>query len=148
MDLPGWWSKMNAFSPNVLSGDVLLIDLDTVVLSMPDMPAQTTVLRDWNEPSIMNSSLVFVTEADRERVWRAWSAGPRRHMRDNMRWPKWGDQGFLQDYIGGAQKWQDLANVYSYKEHCRDGLPVDAQVVCFHGDPRPWHVSEPWIPGL
>lgn len=146
-DWKGWWSKLEMFGP-ALAGDVLMLDLDTVVLQMPDLPTETTVLRDFTEPSVMGSGLMFVTAADRARVWEAWIADPVRHMRENNRWPKWGDQGFLQPLIGHCQKWQDVAQVYSYKVHCRGGLPEGAQVVCFHGKPRPWAVQEAWVPPL
>lgn len=146
-DWPGWWSKLEMFGPS-LSGDVLMLDLDTVVLQIPELPTETTVLRDFSEPSVMGSGLMFVTEADRRRVWEAWMADPDGHMRRNARWPQWGDQGFLQPLIGRSQKWQDVARVYSYKAHCRAGLPEGAQVVCFHGKPRPWHVKAPWVPPL
>lgn len=147
-DWPGWWSKIEMCGPS-LNGDVLMMDLDTVVLSLPDMPTETTVLRDFTEPSVMGSGFMFVTAADRARIWEAWIADPERHMRENTRWPKWGDQGFLQDHIGDCQKWQDVAKVYSYKVHCRGRkLPAGAQIVCHHGHPRPWQVEEPWIPKL
>lgn len=148
MDAPGWWVKMNAFSPNVISGDVLLIDLDTVVLSLPDMPTQTTVLRDFTEPTIMGSGFMFVTESDRTRVWESWASDPRRHIRENQCWPRWGDQGFLQKHLGDCQKWQDVAQVVSFKAHCQSGVPAGTQVCCFHGQPRPWHVIAPWVPAL
>lgn len=146
-DWPGWWAKMEMFGPS-LQGDVLMIDLDTVVMSIPEMPSQTTVLRDFSEPSVMGSGFMFVTAQDRARVWEAWLTDPERHMRENARWPKWGDQGFLQDLIGDSLKWQDIAPVYSYKAHCRSGLPADAKVVCFHGKPRPWDANDLWIPPL
>lgn len=142
---PGWWSKMEAYGP-AIDGDILLIDLDTVVLSLPEIPTETTVLRDFTEPSVMGSGFMYVTQADRERIWEAWIADPERHMRENMRWPKWGDQGFLQDIIGGSAKWG--SEVVSYKVHCQRGKPDDAQVVCFHGKPRPWHAKAAWIPPL
>src|SRR5690606_16907466 len=44
-DWPGWWAKMEAYGPTI-DGDILLIDLDTVVLRLPETPAETTVLRD------------------------------------------------------------------------------------------------------
>ena len=144
-DWPGWWSKMAMFGP-ALSGDVLMLDLDTVVLRMPDLPAETTVLENWNEPGWMGSGLMFVTAEDRARVWDAWIADPAKHMRENHRWPKWGDQGFLQDYLGGANRWGD--NVRSYKVHCQGGLPEGTDIVAFHGKPRPWDVRQPWIPPM
>lgn len=144
---PGWWAKMNMFGPS-LSGDVLMLDLDTVILRLPELPGETTVLRDFTQPDIMGSGLMYVTEADRQRVWEAWTADPDAHMAANSRWPKLGDQGFLQDHIGHCQKWQDIAEVYSYKVHCQNGAPSDAEVVCFHGRPRPWNVRADWIPRL
>lgn len=146
-DWPGWWAKMEMFGPSI-AGDVLMIDLDTVVFSVPDQPLETTVLLDFSDSALMGSGLMYVTECDRARVWDAWIASPEKHMRDNQRWPKWGDQGFLQDHIGNCQKWQDIAGVYSYKAHCRSGVPDGAQVVCFHGKPRPWGAKDAWIPPL
>lgn len=139
----GWWSKLEAFGPSI-SGDVLLMDLDTVVLQVPDMPSETTVLRDWVEPSVMNSSFAYVTAEDRRRVWAAFTADPAGHMARYTRWPSLGDQAFLQTVIGGAAKWGD--QVRSYKVHCRKAVPQGTQVVCFHGKPRPWQVEAEWIP--
>lgn len=147
-DWPGWWAKMCAHDTDLLPGDILLLDLDTVVLSLPETPTETTVLRDFTDPDCMGSGFMFVTEADRKRIWEAWIADPARHMRENQRWPNWGDQGFLKPLIGHCQKWQDIAKVYSYKVNCRSALPEDAQVVCFHGKPRPWDVRADWVPRL
>jgi hypothetical protein len=129
-----------------LRGDVLMMDLDTVVLEMPAEPRDTTVLRDFTEPMVMGSGLMYVREADRVRVWDAWMRDTAKHMRDNRTWPKWGDQGFLQDHLGHCAKWG--TEVRSYKVHCRDGVPKGTKVVCFHGKPRPWHVAADWIPRM
>lgn len=144
-DWPSWWAKMEMFGP-ALAGDVLMLDLDTVVLSMPEMPTETTVLENFAEPGWMGSGFMFVTEADRARIWQAWTANPAKHMRECARWPKWGDQGFLQDHIGSAARWGE--NVRSYKAHCKDGVPDGTGVVVFHGKPRPWNVRLPWVPQL
>lgn len=148
-DWPGWWAKMEMFGP-ALKGDVMMLDLDTVVREVPKAQDATTVLRDFTDPTIMGSGLMFVKATDRERVWAAWMDDPAAHMRANRRWPKLGDQGFLQEHIGGAQKWQDVlpGAVVSYKMHCRKGLPEAAKVICFHGNPRPWKVSADWIPPM
>lgn len=143
-DWPGWWSKMSMFGP-ALSGDVLMMDLDTVVLRLPEA-SETTVLDNYVEPGWMGSGLMFVTAADRARVWDAWISDPAKHMRECQRWPKWGDQGFLQDYLGKSARWG--ANVRSYKQHCQGGLPEGTDVVVFHGKPRPWAVRVSWVPPL
>lgn len=140
---PGWWSKLELFS-DAFNDDLMYFDLDTVVLDVPKAD-RTTVLRDFYYPETMGSGLMYIAQKDKARVWDAFMERPSLHMR---RCCIGGDQQFLQDHIGGAQKWQDVARVYSYKAHCQDGLPMDAQVVCFHGRPRPWQVREPWIPGV
>jgi len=146
-DWPTWWAKMEMFGP-ALEGSVLMIDLDTVVRELPARPVRTTVLRDFTQPEIIGSGLMYVTAEDRARVWEAWIANPAGHMAANQRWPKLGDQGFLMDLLADAERWQDSEPVYSYKVHCRGGLPADAKVVCFHGKPRPWNSGAPWVPPL
>lgn len=135
---PGWWSKMEAFGPS-LDGDVLLIDLDTLVRRLPALPAVTTVLPDFYRPQLMGSGFMFLTAADRSRCWAEWINDPSAHMRRCRTRERWGDQGFLQPLIGGSVRWG--ANVVSWKVHCKAGIPPGTDVVCFHGKPRPWEVG-------
>lgn len=144
---PGWWAKLEMFGPSI-EGDALMIDLDTVVRKLPAMPDRTTVLRDFTRPDIIGSGLMFVTAADRARVWAAFNRDPAGIMASCTKWPRLGDQGFLMDHLADAQRWQDVAKVYSYKEHCIGGVPADAEVVCFHGKPRPWSVTSAWVPPI
>lgn len=143
---PGWWAKMEAFDTKLIAGDVLLMDLDTVVLRMPELPAQTTVLPDFYRPDLMGSGFMFLAERDRARCWEVFSRDPARHMRECTTRFRWGDQGFLQPLLGGAARWGD--EVRSYKVHCRSGVPPGTKVVCFHGKPRPWDVHTAWVPPL
>jgi hypothetical protein len=143
---PGWWAKMEAFDTGLVRGDVLLMDLDTVVLELPAMPDRTTVLQDFYRPQLMGSGFMFLRESDRSRCWEAFKRDPWRHIKECARWPRHGDQGFLQPYIGNAAKWG--AEVKSYKVHCRAGVPAGTKVVCFHGQPRPWAVRDEWVPSL
>lgn len=149
-DWPTWWAKLEAFGPSI-QGDMLLMDLDTVVLRMPGLPTETTVLSDFNRPEFMGSGFMYVTAADRARVWKAFTADPQCHIARNTRWPDaWGDQGFLMPLIGSSKRWGQ--NVRSYKIHCRNSLPDGTDVCCFHGEPRPWNVprgpSTDWIPAM
>ena len=45
----------------------------------------------------------------------------------------------VQPLIGAAARWG--ANVVSWKVHCKAGIPQGADVVCFHGRPRPWEIG-------
>jgi hypothetical protein len=143
---PGWWAKMEAFDVDMIPGDVLLMDLDTVVFDLPAMPGQTTVLPDFYRPALMGSGVMFLTEADRSRCFDAFARDPKRHMRECTTRAKWGDQGFLAQHIGQAPRWG--AEVRSFKVHCRSGVPAGTKVVCFHGQPRPWDSGAEWVPSL
>lgn len=145
---PGWWSKLELFRPGI-EGDLLYLDLDTVVLgdlSEFDV-GTTTVLRDFYAPDRMGSGLMYLTEMDRPQVWASFTQDPERHMRECVTQERWGDQGFLQGVLV-AQRWQDVlpGRVVSYKAHCAGGVPSGAKVVCFHGKPRPWEIAAGWVP--
>lgn len=142
----GWWAKMEAFDVSLIAGDVLLMDLDTVVLELPRTPQETTVLPDFYRPEWMGSGFMFLTEPDRVRCWERFNADPVRHMRECTTRARWGDQGFLRRVIGGAARWGD--EVRSYKVHCLEGVPPGTKVVCFHGRPRPWDVRASWVPTM
>lgn len=141
-DWPKWWAKMEIFAPWI-EGDIFYLDLDTTVLTMPVMPDRTTVLRDMADERCIGSGLMFMKAEDRPQVWRDFTADPKRAMESCKYWPNYGDQGFLRRYFTRAQKWQDIARVYSYKLQCRDGIPGDAEIVYFHGKPRPWNLPQP-----
>lgn len=147
---PGWWSKLEVFRPDI-TGELLYLDLDTVVLG--DLSefnvGVTTVLRDFTQPGQIGSGFMYLVEMDRPRVWAAFVQDPARHMAECQTQARWGDQGFLQGVLI-AQKWQDVlpGRVVSYKMHCQHDVPRGAKIVCFHGQPRPWAVREPWVPTI
>lgn len=146
---PGWWSKMNLFDPQLTSDDLLYFDLDTVVLG--DVGGlevgRTTMLSDFYKPHMPASGLMYIRHEDKEHVWREWEKNPASHMRRCTTREHWGDQGFLRGVLH-AERWDRIApgSIVSYKVHCKSGLPDDALVVCFHGQPRPWQVKAEWIP--
>lgn len=120
---------------------MLLIDLDTTVLAMPALPSVTTVLSDFYIPRLMGSGFMYVTAADRDRCWEQFIKNPQAHMARCTTREAWGDQGFLHPIIGSSARWGD--NIVSYKVHCKNAVPKRADVVCFHGQPRPWDVVLP-----
>lgn len=148
---PSWWCKLNLFDPKLIEDDILYLDLDTVVLG--DLDAlkvdKTTMLSDFYKPHMPASGFMFIKQEDKERVWAEWLRDPEGHMRRCVTREYWGDQGFLRDLLP-AQRWQDVhpGKVVSFKVHCQRGVPAGAQVVCFHGNPRPWQSGKAWIPKL
>jgi len=151
---PGWWSKMEMFGPRI-KGDILYLDLDTIVRGDIDQLrriGKDTVLSDFYFPERMASGVMYLTEETRAKVWEEWMQCPDRHMQDCS---QGGDQRFLSGFMGHASRWQDElpGMVASYKVHvCRRGSskravgngswPEGCNVLCFHGNPRPWNVRE------
>lgn len=158
---PGWWAKIELFS---LSGSVLYLDLDTVVVDSIDGLAkwvmksngQLLMLRDfyrkaqssgilgWNDDMrwILDS---FVSDYASNATWKegphsVWLITKRKRIR--------GDQEWLRDLMLKHKQIQVVLaqdifpGIYSYKVDVRDGesLPDDARIICFHGRPRPHEV--------
>ena len=145
---PGWWSKMELFSGSI-PGDLLYLDLDTVVLgdlAELEQVGQTTLLEDFYKPGLLASGLMYIRGSDKRRVWESWISDPEGHMKRCQSRERWGDQGFLQDVLP-AQTWQQAlpGKVVSYKVHCQKSVPHGARVVCFHGKPRPWSARQSWV---
>lgn len=140
---PGWWSKIELFSPGTFSGRVLYVDLDSVVVGdLSDLAGYAgpfAMLSDFYHPS-RPASGVMAWEAGCDEalaVWRAFKANPAAGMR-----AKGGDQGFVRQVLGDdVARLTDVspAQIVSYKVHCKGGVPNGARLVCAHGKPKPWH---------
>ena len=68
---------------------------------------------------------------------------PTTHMRRCTTARLWGDQGFIAETETPAALWQDIlpGQIVSWKADCKQGVPKEARVVYFHGNPRPWTVG-------
>lgn len=139
-DWPKWWAKLEICRPDI-KGDVFFIDLDTNVYKMPEMPGVDTVLTDFGDPNVIGSGLMYLTEETRLKVWEEFIKDPKKNMAAHIKWPA-GDQGFFLRFLKGAKRWQSLINVYSYKIHCKKGIPDNTDILCFHGKPRPWNLNQ------
>lgn len=144
-DWPGWWAKMEVFRPSI-KGPVLFFDLDTsIVGGLGDIAAidRLSIMRDVYRPHGLQSSMMYLPEGARERIWLEWIDRPEHWMRI---YRKGGDQAFLERFwLEKANRWQDLlpAQIVSYKADriAERGIPENARVVIFHGRPRPWQVG-------
>lgn len=160
-DLPGWWSKMELFSPEVRKdwGDTLYLDLDTAITGDltpiidycktdwrdPTGGTPFTILRDFYRPQDMGSGVMFIP-AEFTRPWDQWTMGGPSLTDLNIR-KYGGDQNFLEAAVDGALRWQDVlpGKIASFKPVALPGatrasLPNDCRVLCFHGKPRPWEL--------
>jgi hypothetical protein len=150
----GWWQKIEMMKPSI-RGNLLMFDLDTTIVGLlDDMLARTalTMTADFYSLRKLQSPVMFLTEEARARVWEEWCRiGPA-----GARLAHTGDGQFMHAVFGGkADTWQSVlpGQVVSYKihvqldpkkgKHIGNGfVPPGARVVCFHGQPRPWHVPE------
>lgn len=142
---PGWWSKMELFRPDIF-GDLLYLDLDShVVGDISELLeiGQTAIMRDVYRPAGLQSSIMYLAEADRAEIWRSWVM----HADEwQVRYAKGGDQAFLErHWLKAVTRWQDVlaGRIVSYKVDCapRGEIPAGARVVAFHGKPRPWEIG-------
>lgn len=150
-NFPGWWSKIEMFDPE-LGGGFLFMDLDTVITGpLEDFGCITkrTLLRDFYRDGTklrdgLGGGLIYLPEGDGREIWDEFTANPRAMM--NL-YPR-GDQFLFEKYwLGKAtDRWQDVlpGQVVSWKVHCakENRVPHEANIVCFHGIPRPWAVPQ------
>lgn len=143
---PGWWAKMNLFQ---IEGPVLYMDLDTSVTG--DLgPLLASVQRErfialrnpLPTPSKFGSGLM-AWSGDMKHVHERFLSSPEMHMRRCSTPRLWGDQGFLSETETPSAYWQDLfpGEVLSWKVDCTAGVPAEARIVYFHGEPRPWEIG-------
>lgn len=149
---PGWWAKLLLFRYAPQEDQHLYLDLDTVVtgnldrllsnrLSMPANWAQSG--HGGCQSSVMSwaGDYSFIPdEFDPSKL-----EAPERSNCGAYE-GLWGDQEFITRLMGEpGGEIKPMNHVYSYKYHCRQSLPEDASVVCFHGEPKPGQVSDTWV---
>lgn len=139
---PGWWSKVEMFRPGLFREPVVYFDLDTLIMerfSLHVEPGDFWMLKDWYKPRFASGMMAW--RGDFSFLFTRMPARPD---------PQDGDQEYIYAGLMAAgvvpKVIQKQVQVMSYKRHCDKGRgPRDAQVVCFHGKPRPWNAPEPWV---
>lgn len=148
-DWPGWFAKMNMFSPT-LKGDFLFMDLDTVITGpLDDILAidKLCLLRDFYRDGKklaegLGGALCYFPEESRGVVWDYWVENPL--LAQRMAGFK-GDMAIFEKfYRNTAARWQDElpGQIVSWKVNCAHGVPCDTRLIAFHGKPRPWEVGQ------
>lgn len=148
-DWPGWWSKIELFR----FSDVFYLDLDTVIIGnishmigLDGFYALDTFQPNNKTRKILgsglmswNTDLFFVYDNfDTSKI-------------SKYNHPRfWGDQGYIFDQTQGYISFQKTFpdQVFSYKFSNINQESPSGNIVCFHGKPRPWEVTQSWIPPL
>lgn len=144
--LKGWWNKLYLFK-NKLFNDgerILYFDLDTVITgsikSLVEYKGPFAILRDFYRPDGLQSSVMSWVAGEQKHIWQSHQAAGHPEVEG-------GDQAWIERTIGDYDLWQDICpdEFVSYKVHCLRGLPSKANVVIFHGEPRPHEVRNGWM---
>lgn len=150
---PGWWTKLELFK--VATGQNLYLDLDVVIAGPlePLVSRQLSMPANWAQSghggcqsSVMSwgDDYGFIADAfDPDQLSEPENGNFGYYGPDRL----WGDQEYITAMLGspGEGRVIPMQGVYSYKYHCRQGLPNDAAVACFHGLPKPDQVSDAWV---
>ena len=153
-NLPGWWSKIELFRPNLFPNKTLYLDLDMVIVGNIDEfaehPHKFTMLRDVNNPTKGIGSAIIAWEGDYSFIYNNFMKDPKRYIQEgSINNKNWGDQGFIASQNVVQEYWQELFpdKIHSYKKNLLDGkLLPKTKLVAFHGEPKPQDVDYEWIP--
>jgi len=141
---PGWWSKINLFTPTLLTESTLYLDLDSLITGDLTPLFRTTpgitMVADFTQRHMMNSS-AMAWMGDFSAIWHRFRQDPNATMRhyDSQRGPRVGDQGFTHDALRAEKQpidTFDLEHVVSFKIEARQGPPKNARVISMHGTPK------------
>lgn len=140
-DYPRWWPKLELFD-EFKKEPVIYFDLDTVITGPIDdlWRYKLTMLKDVNNLSSFGSG-IMAWAGDYSYLYEDFKKNAANYMREYTTTRKWGDQGFIRDFLKETPASFDFGPVLSYKKHCVNGVPPGTKVVYFHGKPRPWQVE-------
>ena len=147
-DYGGWWNKLHLFDGHLLPpGDqVFYLDLDTAVVGdiaeIVGRNRHFSMLSDFYHPRKLASGLMSFTSGQHDRIKDDWLAYGAPRLAG-------GDQVWISLNRPDSTRLNDLyeGQIRSYKVDCKDEVPDDTRIVCFHGKPRP-HEAGGWIADL
>lgn len=142
-----WWNKLYLFSDEIgIEGRIFFLDLDTLVTGSLDEMVQVkeefVVLRDFftglakglEENHHVGSAVMIWTAGKHTHIWTSFIKDPESAIKELH---PHGDQKWIQKMQPERAYWQDLLpnQITSFKVHCRNGLPPNTRIVCYHGKP-------------
>jgi hypothetical protein len=146
---PGWWSKIELFRE--ITGPTLYLDLDTVITGplahLVSLPHDFAMLRNFHVPEFVGSGVMWFGKPQKH-VYERFCEKPFKWIEYHDRkrdGPYLGDQAFIWEAMGKKVAHLPMETIKSYKFHCKDGLPENTSIVCFHGQPKLPDVKADWI---
>lgn len=146
----GWWSKIEIFAPNLFpDGRVWYMDLDTIIIRDLTTTVTTNLgttfaaLSDFYAPERLASGVMtwFVNSHEASQIYLQFT---QRSDRIITSCSTLGDQCWIGLNIAKPVYLQQAfpGAFVSLKKHCVGMPPIGAQVVCFHGSPRPHEIQQ------
>lgn len=151
MDLPGWWSKMELFRPDIYEGfkddTIIYFDIDTVIRrnidKLANYPHKFSALADKSANPIVQNRMwsgIMAWSGDYTHVYKKFSEYPDFNM---QRSKLAGDQQFIHELVGEFTSIEDI-----FPEcMCFNNLKPedDPSILYFYGDKKPWDIDHPLI---
>ena len=153
---PGWWSKMNLFSPEMEQyRPFLFLDLDTAcvgslegILPPTGNEDKFILLQDFYYSRRSASGVMWLPAGSKKikAVWEKWIEKPYQYMKILR-----GDQNFINATVSPDAQWQmivpnKLVSFTRQRKFWLTDLPADASLICFHGHPRIYQAQTvPWV---
>lgn len=141
--LRDWWCKLEIFAPwNAHLRPALVLDLDTFVVgSLEPFEGLDTsrlwLINDFFRPKRGNSG-IFLAPDNTALAKRIWDG--RHKARASYR----GDGDYLETFEHSRLQ-SSIGGIYSYKaDQLAFHMKPDARVICFHGKPKPWTLTDGW----
>jgi len=149
----GWWQKLYLFSEDApLEGRVLYIDLDTLITGNIDeivlhnkgfICLRDLFLARMNPKykdkfgfakDAVGSGVLSWEAGTHTQIWETFIKNPQKAIKSLH---PHGDQKWIQKVDPTRTYWQDIfpGQIVSFKIHCRQHLPKNARIVCYHGKP-------------
>jgi len=146
---PSWWSKIECFRPDVVTGPTLYLDLDTVICGSIDplagLPMSFGMLRNFGRAEYIGSGIMWFRDRPPAGVYERFAADPDRLMNqyrvDKKRGAHFGDQAFIFEAVGDANigRIQDAVPglIRLYPRDFESGVRGGCSVAVFKGKVKP-----------
>lgn len=141
----GWFSKIELFRKDIFNEPILYFDLDTVIvgkcLNLISSDGLLMIEDFFNKGKF--ASGIMSWNCDLSFLYEKFAENPDYWIKDYSNPPeKHGDQCFIRDFA--RPSFFNMQGIKSYKKHVRhhgNKIPIDANVLCFHGKPRPFEID-------
>lgn len=138
-DAPYYWRKLDVLR---VGFPCIYFDLDTIILKNISAISNSVLNSTEDKFYMINAFNPVRKWASGIMAWNfdcSWIT--RECTQDSIKeYGKW-EQAYIADKViernVEIESLNDLVKIYSYKHHCIESVPVDADIICYHGLPRP-----------